>query len=139
MTSMVQAWNDSTAHKVAHKLLLWSGMASGIALTLVLAFMARSTGANARGLILLMVGVNIIMLVPWKWQSMPQWLYAPMAIARGFHWIVNLMFGGFGLLLLAHAGAPRRAIAFGVLSLMFVLWAAAARRFTHRDAVQEQA
>ncbi len=135
MTSIKAAWDNSRTHKIAHRLLLWSGLASGITLTLVLAFLARSTGTNARGLILLMVAVNIIMLVPWRWQSMPQWLYAPMAVARGFHWIVNLMFGGFGLLLLTHAGAPRRAIAFAVLSLMFVLWAAAARRFTHRDPV----
>jgi hypothetical protein len=133
MSSLAEMWEHSRVHKIAHRLLLWSGMASGLTLTLVLAFMARSTGEHTRGLILLMVLVNILMMVPWQWKSMPQWLYAPMAIARGFHWIVNLMFGCFGLLLLAHAGAPRRAIAFGVLSMMFVLWAAAARRLSHRD------
>jgi hypothetical protein len=135
VTGMCETWNKSAAHKLAHRALLWSGLASGIALTLVLAFLARSTQANTRGLILLMVAVNIVMLIPWKWQSLPQWAHAPLAIARGFHWIVNLMFGGFGLLLLAHAGAPRRAVAFGVLALMFVLWAAAARRLTHRAGI----
>ena len=133
MSSIAETWKTSFAHKVAHKALLWGGMASGVALTLALAFVARSTGAHTRGLILAMVAINIVMLVPWSFRTMPQWLYAGLAIARGFHWVVNLMFAGFGLLLLAHAGEPHRAVAFGVLSLMFVMWAAAARRLTHRD------
>ncbi len=133
MSSFADSWKSSIAHKIAHKALLWGGMASGVALTLALVFVARSAGAHTRGLILAMVAINIVMLVPWSFRTMPHWLYAALAIARGFHWVVNLMFACFGLLLLAHAGEPRRAVAFGILSLMFVMWAAAARRLTHRN------
>lgn len=135
MTGIVDNPTGYSIRKLARKALLWSGLGSGIALTLVFAFLARSTHANTRGLIFIMIAINLAMLVPWKWQSLPQWLHAPFGIARGFHWVINLMFGCFGLLLLTHAGQPKRAVAFGVLSLMFVLWAAAARRLTRRDPV----
>jgi hypothetical protein len=133
VSSIAETWKTSIAHKVAHKLLVGSGMASGIALTLALAFVARSAPLHTGGLIYAMITVNIIMLIPWSFRTMPQWLYATLAIARGFHWIVNLMFAGFGLLLLAHAAELRSALAFGLLSFMFAVWAAAARRLTHRD------
>lgn len=133
MSTIAETWKTSFAHKIARKVLLWSGMGSGVAITVALAFMARSTASHTRGLIFAMIAINIVMLIPWSLRTMPQWLYAALAIARGFHWVVNLMFACFGLLLLAHAGAPRNAVAFGVLSLMFALWAAAARRLTHRD------
>jgi hypothetical protein len=133
VSSIAETWKTSTTHKIAHKALVWGGMASGIAITMALMFVSRSAPGNTRGLIFAMVAINIVMLIPWSFKSMPQWLYASLAIARGFHWVVNLMFACFGLLLLAHAGEPRRAIAFGLLSLMFVMWAAAARRLTHRD------
>ncbi len=134
MSSIAETWKTSFAHKVAHKALVLGGMASGIAITLALAFVAGSAPAHTGGLIYAMIAVNIVMLVPWSFRTMPQWLYASLAIARGFHWIVNLMFAGFGLLLLAHSNELRNAIAFGMLSFMFALWAAAARRLTHRDA-----
>jgi FtsH-binding integral membrane protein len=133
VSSFAQTWKTSFAHKVAHKALIWSGMASGIAITLALAFIARTAAVHTGGLIYAMIAVNIVMLVPWSFRTMPEWLYGGLAMARGFHWIVNLMFAGFGLLLLAHAHELRSAIAFGGLSIMFALWAAAARRLTHRD------
>lgn len=133
MRSFAEFWETSLTHRVAHRGLMWLGLACGVTLTAVLAFLAHSAGANARVLIVAMIATNVVMIVPWNWSALPRWASTGIAIARGFHWIVNLMFAFFGLIMLMHADDPRRAIAFGVLSMMFALWAAAARRLTHRD------
>ena len=118
------------AARIVGKAMLWSGIASGIALTAMQAYVAQFARAEGRTLLLVMIVVNIAMLTPWNWRTLPGWLVTGLSVARGFHWVLNLMFGALGLLLLAHAGTQRRAMAFAALSLMFVLWAAAARRLT---------
>ena len=128
---------QSVWRRIAGRALMWSGFASGVALTILLGYIAFMVHGHGRSLMLLMVGVNLLMLTPWQWRALPAWLYAGLAVARGFHWAVNLMFGSLGLLLLVHAGAPRRALAFGIVSMMFVLWAAAARRLTRHGAVAQ--
>lgn len=120
--------------RLARRALLWAGFGSGVALTAVLAFITPLTHGHGRVLMLVMLIVNIAMLTPWNWRTLPQSLCAFLAVLRGFHWVINLVFGLLGLLLLTHASSPRRALAYAALSLMFVLWAAAARRLTQSGA-----
>ena len=122
----------SGSGKVIQKVMLYSGFASGIVLTVMLGAVAWLAPGHYRPLLLVMIVGNIFMMVPWHRWTMPQWFNAGLAIARGFHWVVNLIFASLGLLLLTHAGHPKRALAFGALALMFVLWAGAARRLTYR-------
>ena len=110
--------------------LVWSGFGSGVALTALLAFIVPLVHGQSRAMLLIMLAVNVVMLLPWNWRTLPRPVCACLAILRGFHWAVNVVFGFVGLLLLPHAATPRRALAYAALSLMFVLWAAAGRRLS---------
>ena len=133
MSFVDEAKVPGKARRLAHKVLMWSGIASGVALTLMLSSIAVLTQGHHRGLVVVMILANIVMMVPWQRWPMPQWFDSALAVGRGFHWFVNLVFATLGLLLLAHAGHPKHALAFATLAAMFVLWAATARRLTHRE------
>lgn len=124
----------SALARLARRSLLWSGFASGIALTALMAYVASLTHGHGRVLLVVLLAVNIVMLTPWNWRTAPHWLCAALAVARGFHWAVHLVFAMLGLILLTHASSPRRALAFATMSLMFAAWAAAARLLTRDGA-----
>lgn len=116
--------------RIARSVWLGLGVACGIALTALLGAAAYHSHDQHRSFVYVIIAINILMLVPWQWRKLPEWLYASLAVARGFHWAINLGFAALGMLLLFHAHAPRRALAFAIVSVMFVLWAGAARRLT---------
>ena len=122
---------------LVHMALLAGGLASGVALTVLLSVVAYYAQGHNRALVLILIVGNLFVMVPWHLRTMPQWFDAGLAIARGFHWIVNLIFASLGLLLLSHAGQPKRALAFGTLALMFVLWARTARWLTYRGSATD--
>ena len=123
---MRQSWVELLARQALFAI----GLVSGVALTVTLTVLAWRTPHNGRVIMIVMIVMNLFMLMPAVWRALPGWLHTGLAVARGLHWVINLAFAGLGLLLLMHAQSPRRALALMALSLMFVLWAAAARRLT---------
>lgn len=115
--------------RAAKSVLLWGGLASGVVLT-VLTAAAWFAPGRGHAVFAVLIILNILMLIPWVWRALPNWLYATLAVVRGFHWAVNIGLASLGLLMLLHASAPRRALAFAVVSMMFLLWASAARKVT---------
>jgi len=116
--------------RIARSAWIGMGVACGIALTGLMGAAVWYSHGHGRSFIAVIVAINLLMLVPWQWRKLPKWLHASLAVARGFHWAVNLGFAMLGILMLFHAHAPRQALAFAIVSAMFVLWAGAARRLT---------
>ena len=133
MDCVASAKEPGRVRQFLHQGFVFCGLVCGLTLTCTMAYAALFARTPCRSLLIVMIAANLLMMVPWHLLPMPQWFEAGLAIARGFHWVVNLMFASFGLFLLTHAGQPRRAMEFGAIALMFALWAAAARRITYRD------
>ena len=105
----------------------------GVVLTGLLIVVAVLAQGSHWGLVIAMVVANIFMMVPWHVWPMPRWFEALLAIARGFHWIVNILSALLGVVLLTHTGHPKPAMVLASLAIMFTLWASAARRLTYRE------
>jgi len=130
MQCVSDKYAQSLPGRIAGRAVKWSGLGSGLVLTAVLAYIGVTMQGHGRSLLAVMVAANLLMLAFGAWRAFPVWLRAGLSVARGFHWTVNLMFGCLALVLLFHASSPKRALTLGIVSMMFVLWAAAARRLT---------